>query len=62
MHDIFTVELFCRDIISLECGRKYQCKQREYNDCLIFIRSHYVSQIYGYILISKDNSFNISGN
>ena len=29
LYEIFSAELFCHDVISLECGGKRQCKQRK---------------------------------
>jgi hypothetical protein len=53
------MELFCDDIISLECrGNTHQCKQSDY---LMFIHSYYISQIHSHIIISKDVISNISG-
>jgi hypothetical protein len=52
LDEIFTAELLCRDVISLEYDEKHHCKQRKQSHSLMLIHSYYVSRIHGHFRIN----------
>jgi hypothetical protein len=52
LDEIFTAELLCRDVISLECDEKHHCKQRKQSHSLMLIHSYYVSRIHGHFRLN----------